>query len=101
MDFDHDTEDGGKVGAHQETVDGESEGSEGTYFAETADTGIGPDGEDGYFEDVVADDGSVDVGEGFCDDFGCGFERGGGGGGEWRKERGWSMEDGIGRGGVR
>jgi hypothetical protein len=97
VDFDHDAEDGGKVGAHQETVDGEGEGSEGTDFAETADTGVGTNGEDGDFEDVVADDGGVDVGEGFGDDFWGGFERGeeeeGGG-----DEGGRGVEDGIGRG---
>jgi hypothetical protein len=59
-DLDHDTENCG----HTDTSYSESQGNESTYFAETSDAGVGPDGENGDFEDVITDDGSIKVGDG-------------------------------------
>jgi hypothetical protein len=70
-DLDHDTENCSKRSAPQDAFYNET-----TYFAETSDAGVGPDGENGNPENVITDDGSIDVGEGLGDNFWGGFESG-------------------------
>jgi len=71
----HNTQDSGQVGAEQEAIDSQNKGRKGADLLQPTDFAVSSDGKNSNFQNVVANDRSINERQGLGDNFRCWFER--------------------------